>query len=188
MVTEADLATLMEAAQQGDAAAYAKLLRWCSPLVAQVARGKGIRADRLDDVVQDVLLAIHHARHTYDPRRPFVPWLRVIAQRRAVDHFRVQARAGAWERHVPAAVDIHPDPAVPAPVLMERAQRAQRVRAAVAILPPRQKEAVEHLSLDGLSLAEAASLTGRTKLSLKVSLSRGLKTLRDYFAKDVDHL
>jgi len=28
-----------------------------------------------EDAVQDVLLAIHEKRHTYDPARPFGPWL-----------------------------------------------------------------------------------------------------------------
>ena len=185
--SEDSLAELMAAAQAGDAAAYAAVLRWSAPFIARVARGKGVQADRLDDVVQEVLLTVHHARHTYDPSRPFVPWLRVIAQRRAVDQFRQQARSGNWEVHEPAALEAYPDPAVVAPLLMERAERAVRVRAAVAALPLRQREAVEHLSLAGMSLAEAASRTGRTKIALKVSLSRGLKALRQYFAKDDGH-
>ena len=76
---------LMAAAQAGDSAAYATLLRECVPLIKLTAHQQGVPADRLDDVVQDVLLTVHRARHTYDPRRPFDTWLRVIAQRRARD-------------------------------------------------------------------------------------------------------
>ena len=74
---------LMVAAQAGDSAAYEELLRHCVPFIKNVARRRSIAADRTDDVVQDVLLTIHRARHTYDPSRSFIGWLRVIADRRA---------------------------------------------------------------------------------------------------------
>src|SRR5690348_4116946 len=81
---DARWAALMRAAQAGDGAAYAALLRDCLPLIRSVVAGAGVPATAVDDVVQDVLLTVHRARHTYDPGRPFSPWLRTIAQRRAI--------------------------------------------------------------------------------------------------------
>jgi RNA polymerase sigma-70 factor (ECF subfamily) len=52
------------------------------------------------------------------------------------------------------------------------------VTSAIAGLPARQREAVEHIVLKERSLAEAAALTQRSKISLKVSLHRALKALR----------
>jgi Sigma-70 region 2 len=75
-------AAWMVAAQAGDRAAYETLLRDCIPFIKQVARGKGIRPDLIDDVVQETLLTVHRARQTYDPNRSFTAWLRTIAQRR----------------------------------------------------------------------------------------------------------
>ena len=60
----------MAAAQAGDRAAYAALLRDCVPVVQAVARRQGVPPSRVDDVVQDVLLTLHRVRHTYDPARP----------------------------------------------------------------------------------------------------------------------
>jgi RNA polymerase sigma-70 factor (ECF subfamily) len=57
----------MAAAQAGDSAAYQTLLRDCIPVIKSVARRRRVDADRIDDAVQDVLLTIHRARHTYDP-------------------------------------------------------------------------------------------------------------------------
>src|SRR4051812_31358646 len=82
---EGRLAALMIAAQEGDGQAYAALLRTCVPFIRATVRRQGVLADRAEDVVQDVLLALHRARHTYDPARPFTAWLRTIAQRRAID-------------------------------------------------------------------------------------------------------
>ena len=102
------LAADMAAAQAGDAEAYRRLLRDCLPVIAGMARAQGVRAEAVDDVVQDVLLTIHRARATYDPARPFLPWLRAITQRRAIDGMR---RAGRRPRevHDPIAYEAEAD-------------------------------------------------------------------------------
>ena len=85
--TETQLAPLMAAAQDGNADAYQSLLRSCLPLIGSMARASGVPADRVEDVIQDVLMTLHRVRHTYDPARPFTPWLRAIAQgRRCAGH------------------------------------------------------------------------------------------------------
>ncbi len=184
---DARLSSLMAAAQDGDKAAYAALLRACQPVIERVARGKGVPFDRVDDVVQEVLLAVHRARHTYDPARPFLPWLRVIAQRRATDSFRAQSRQYAREVSEPTFYEAHPDPATPADLVLGQAQQAARLAAAVEALPNRQREAMESLGRRDLTLAQAAARTGRTPGALKVSLHRALRSLRDSFTKEDGH-
>ena len=50
-----------------------------------------------EDAVQDTLLTLHTLRHTFDPTRPFGPWLATIAARRAIDRLRRRGRtAGLW--------------------------------------------------------------------------------------------
>ena len=103
------LRALMEAAQEGDAASYQAVLRACVPVAAATARRNGIPPDRVDDVVQEVLLTVHRARPTYDPARPFLPWLRAIAQRRAIDAMRSHGRRGGREVHDEVAYLNHAD-------------------------------------------------------------------------------
>ena len=181
---ETRLAGLMAAAQDGDGAAYATLLRACLPLIQPIVRGQGVPADRVDDVVQDVMLTVHRARQTYDPDRPFTPWLRAIAQRRAIDALRGQGRQRAREVHAPIAYESHPDPAASAGQVLEQSDQAGRLRAVVAALPEGQREAVELLALQERTLDEAAVSTGRTKGALKVNLHRALKTLRARLSKE----
>ena len=184
---DARLSGLMAAAQAGDKAAYATLLRDCVPFIKGVARGMGGHPDRIDDVVQDVLLAVHRARRTYDPARPFLPWLRVIAQRRTTDSFRIHSRQHSREVHAPLSYEAHPDPVVSADHALGHAEQAVRLQAAIARLPSRQREAMEHLARQDLTLAQAAGRTGRTTGALKVSLHRALTSLRHSFAKEDDH-
>lgn len=168
----------MAAAQDGDRAAYEKLLRDCVPFIQGLARRQGVRPDRSDDVVQEVLLTIHRARATYDPQRSFDAWLRVIVERRAIDSLRRSLRHGARELHAPLAYEGHADETVDVTAGIEREERARWIGAAVAELPRRQREAVQHLMLEEKSLDAAAASTGRSKGSLKVNLHRALNALR----------
>lgn len=89
---EAELAALMWAAQEGDSVAYTAVLTAVTPIVRRVATSRWTGSDEADDVVQDVLLSLHQVRHTYDPDRPFLPWLMAIARNRLADTQRRQVR------------------------------------------------------------------------------------------------
>ncbi|WP_375466164.1 RNA polymerase sigma factor [uncultured Methylobacterium sp.] len=189
MALEEDLAAAMAAAQGGDAAAYRTLLNACLPVIAGMARAQGARGEAVDDVVQDTLLTIHRARASYDPARPFLPWLRAITRRRAIDRLR---RAGRRPRevHDPLAYEAHPDSG-PAPAHgIETRQRDAELARAVAALPEGQRQAVEHLAYGERSLDEASALTGRSKGALKVNLHRALRALRGKLGagKDSGHV
>ena len=172
------LRTLMALAQGGDSAAYSALLRDCLPLIRRIARQNGVAPGNVDDVVQETLLTIHRARHTFDPARPFTPWLRAIVQRRGIDVLRRVGRQASRELHAPLAYEAHPDPAAGAEQHVADRGRAERLAAAVALLPPGQRQALEQLGMQERSLAEVSASTGRSVGALKVNLHRALKSLR----------
>lgn len=173
-------AAWMAAAQAGDRRAYEKLLADSVALIRAAARRQGVAFDHLDDVVQETLMTVHRVRHTYDPSRSYDAWLSAIASRRAIDALRSHGRRHSREVRDEYAVDNHPD-ADDASAASESAQRAQRLREAIAELPPGQREAIEQLGLHERSLSEAAALTGRNTGALKVNLHRALKALRERF-------
>lgn len=173
-------AAWMAAAQAGDRRAYEKLLADSVALIRAAARRQGVAHDNLDDVVQETLMTVHRVRHTYDPARSYDAWLSAIASRRAIDALRSHGRRNSRELHDDHAVDNHPE-ADDASAATESAQRARRLREAIAELPPGQREAAEQLGLHERSLSEAAELTGRNTGALKVNLHRALKALRERF-------
>jgi RNA polymerase sigma-70 factor (ECF subfamily) len=136
--------------------------------------------DHLDDVVQETLITVHRVRHTYDPTRSYDAWLSAIASRRAVDALRSHGRRDRHELHDEHLLDTRAD-TDDATVATEREQEAQRLRDAIATLPPGQRQAVEQLGLKERSLAEASAQTGRQEGALKVNLHRAIKALRDRF-------
>lgn len=165
----------MAAAQEGDSAAYERLLREAAPFIrAIVARQH--RSDRIEDVVQDVLLTVHRVRHTYDPARPFDTWLATIARRRSIDALRRRGRITAAETNDDVAYETFADPA--ANKDSERTAQTAGLGEAIAALPEGQREAIELLKVREMSLREASQVSGKSIAALKVNVHRAIKTLR----------
>ena len=82
----------MARAQEGDAAAYRRVLAAIAPYLRALAARYHREPQDVEDSVQDILLTIHMIRHTYDPKRPFKPWLVAIGRRRIFDRLRGQGR------------------------------------------------------------------------------------------------
>jgi len=145
---------LMRAAQSGDRAAYEKLLGEISPLIrALVRRHCSNRAD-IEDMVQDTLLTLHRVRHTYDPGRPFCPWLAAIAWRRSIDALRRRIRVSKYEIANQGVYETFSDAAANSD--LEGVRSAEEVEDLLQLLPPRQRDALQALKLKQMTLAEAS--------------------------------
>jgi len=166
----------MAAAQGGDKAAYVRLLADVTPFVRVLVRRRCADPSRAEDVVQEVLLTLHRVRHTYDPARPFTPWLAAIAGRRSIDALRRRVRQAAHEAHDPYAYETFAD--VGANKEVEASDAAQVLAGLIATLPPGQREALELLKLKELSLLEASRISGQSVAALKVGVHRAIKALR----------
>ncbi len=177
-------AAWMVAAQGGDRAAYEALLRDCIPFIKRVARGRGIRSDMIDDVVQETLFTVHQARQTYDPNRSFTAWLRTIAERRAIDGLRRGGRTRTREIYAPLAYENHSDPDSDPEAAAIQLDNAEVIKSAIGRLSTGQREAVKHFALACQSPERAATITGRSAGSLRVDWHRALKSLRTQFSRE----
>jgi RNA polymerase sigma-70 factor (ECF subfamily) len=166
----------MARAQDGDNVAYAALLREILPFVRVLARRRCADTDRCEDIVQDTLLTLHRVRHTYDPARPFSPWLAAICDRRAIDALRRRGRVRLHETANERAYETFADPGANKDI--EANGAAQALAAMVADLPPGQRQALELVKVKEMSLQEASDMTGHSVGSLKVSVHRAIKALR----------
>ena len=171
-----DWSRLMASAQNGDRRAYEQLLRDVLPFIRTVVARQHRRPDRLEDVVQDVLVTLHRVRHTYDPERSFENWIATIARRRSIDALRRRGRLDAAEVRDEHAYETFADPRANNDA--EMGFRADGLRSAIAGLPEGQREAVELLKIKEMSLAEASQVSGKSVAALKVNVHRAIKTLR----------
>jgi RNA polymerase sigma factor (sigma-70 family) len=171
---------LMRAAQDGDRAAYSLLLKEIAPILKRLVQNRlrfMASADR-EDVVQDILLALHAARATYDPNRPFMPWLMSIGHNRIVDVIRRRVRQNTNE----VLVDELPTAIGDDSGGHERDHRAvETLQKAIKALPTGQKTAIELVKMREMSLKDAAQISGMSISALKVSAHRAIKSLRASF-------
>lgn len=157
---------LMAAAQDGNGGAYRRLLGELRPwLVRYYARR--LPPSGVDDTVQEALIAVHAKRHTYDPARPFGPWLAAIARYKWIDRLRAMTRTAAGPLPDDLAVGDHEAAVTSASVLA----------ALLATLKGPQATVIRLVKLDGLSIEEAAAATGQSPSLVKVNIHRGLARL-----------
>lgn len=161
----------MRAANRGDRAAYARLLGRLAPVIRGIvrARGAGLGAEGCEDVVQEVMLAIHLKRHTWREDAPLRPWLYAVARHKVVDAFR--ARGGRVDLPVEDFAEVLPAPPDPDTLAKRDTDRL------LARIEPRAAEIVRALALDGDSAAETGARLGMTEGAVRVALHRALKSL-----------
>ena len=184
---DADWSRWMRQAQAGDGVAYQRLLQAVVPYLATIARGLLARPDAVDDAIQDILLIVHGVRHTYEPGRPFKPWLGTIATRRCIDVLRRRARRIEHEVLADEPFDRVDDATAGPEEAATRGQAARDVRTAVAQLSPRQQQAIELVHLKDLSFNEASVESRQSVSALKVACHRALKSLKHALGKGESH-
>jgi RNA polymerase sigma-70 factor, ECF subfamily len=177
---ELDWSILMAHAQAGNSDAYHRLLEEISPYLRSLAARRHRDPNDVEDALQDILLTVHAIRHTYDPTRPFGPWLVAIANRRLIDRLRRQGRLRARESALAAE---HETFAADQTNIDEEMSNRRELREAVESLPPGQRQAIQLLKLKEMSLKEAAAATGMSVTALKVATHRALNNLRKMLSK-----
>ena len=178
---ERQAAELMRLAQQGDQLAYATLLVLLTAVCRRFARTKLGGAPSLEDVVQETLITVHAARHTYDAARPFAPWFYAIATNRLIDVVRRERRVQRRE----SAVDSLPD--VAGRESSQDAVDVEAIHAALAALPERQRQVIEGLKFQDRSVKEMAGVMNMSESAVKVTAHRGYRALRRLLGGEREH-
>ena len=164
---------LMRSAISGDDAAYHRLLRSVTPVLRAAARRGLSRAgqpvDQSEDIVQDILLAVHLKRHTWDADAPFAPWLFAIARNKLIDTLR---RRG---RRVFVNIDDFSE-TIPSEPAAEAAP-ASEVAAQLKSLPTRQREVLQAIAVDAASIKDTAVKLAMSEGAVRVALHWGLTSL-----------
>ncbi len=169
-------AELMHAAQDGDRRCYERLLREVTPFIRALARRRCRNPADVEEIVQDTLLTVHRVRQTYDPARPFSPWLAAIASRRIIDTVRKRSRVS---RHELPDTDSETFTVAATNNDVELVRSEQEIAQLLSTLPARQRVALEALKLKEMTLVEASAASGQSVGALKVNVHRALKSLRD---------
>ena len=170
--TEASLHALFVRGQAGDAVAYRLFLqRLSTHLRAFLGRRLFGWPDDVEDLVQECLLAMHNQRHTYQTDQPLTAWVHAIARYKMIDLLRARSSREALHDPIDDEMALFAESATDA-------RDAQRdLQGLLATLPDRHRLPIQHVKIEGLSVAETSRLTGMSESAVKVGVHRGLKAL-----------
>ncbi|ASK34951.1 RNA polymerase subunit sigma [Alcanivorax sp. N3-2A] len=177
--TEARLRGLFLAGLNGEARLYQQFLESLSGHLRAFLRRRLFHSHNdVEDLLQEVLMAVHNARHTYRPEQPLTAWVYAIARYKLMDHLRAHARRDTFndplEDHQALFAADDDEPA-----------RARRdLHKLLEALPERQRLPIVHVKLQGRSVAETARLTGLSESAVKIGVHRGLKALAARMRED----
>ena len=117
--------------------------------------------------MQETLISLHRKRASYDPTKAFLPWLAAIGRYRWIDSLRKIYRHEHDELYEEMVADPQ-DEDVTAKVSLERL---------LGMISDKQAEVISLVKIEGLSISEAAAMTGQSESLVKVNIHRGLKKM-----------
>lgn len=170
--TETRLRALLASGMNGDAVAYQQFLSELTRHLRGYLRKRIPQlADDVEDLVQEILLAVHNGRHTYRTDEPLTAWVHAIARYKLMDFFRARARRESLHDSIDDHLEIF------AASDEEPAAARRDIGKLLEQLPDKQRLPILHVKLQGLSVAETAQLTGLSESAVKIGVHRGLKAL-----------
>lgn len=178
MVTQndkhAEITALLRAGLGGDQAAYGKFLSTIAPMLRRMVGRRLANAD-IEDVVQEVLISIHKARHTYDGERPIMPWLASIVGFRITDHLR---KHYSQMRH--QTFDIADYENFLSDVTEDTSDN-ESIDELLVNVPEKHKKILTMMHVEGYIAKEVGKHMGMNESAVKVAAHRAIKKIREKF-------
>lgn len=171
---------IQDIADRKDRNAFARLFDLYAPrLKAQLMR-TGATADAAEDFAQEALFSVWRKASYFDPARASAStWIFTIARNLRIDAARRSKRASVYA----ILEEMEPESPEQPDEVLGAAERQERVRAAMSVLPPEQLEVIRLSFVDGLThseIAQALNLPlGTVKSRTRLAMTRMRQQLED---------
>lgn len=174
--THAELTALFREGVAGDTASYNQFLQRISALLRRIV-GKRLPACDVEDVVQEVLISVHKARHTYDGQRPLMPWLLAIAGFRINDYLRKLYTQVRQDIDVETIAETLPDD------VTESREETESLNELLKNVPERQKRILTMMYMEGHTARETGKRLDMSESAVKVAAHRAIRKIRERLGK-----
>jgi len=166
---------LMRLAQQGEQQAYARIFQEIIPILRGFVSKKLQRPEDTEDVVQEILISIHRASHTFDTDRPFKVWMFTIARYRLNDYLRTvysKNKKGMEVAFDDEVFDISNEENV-----TKSHENQEYLIKIMSTLPVKQRNIISMMKIEGYSIQETAEAMSMSVSAVKVSAHRAYKLM-----------
>ena len=164
--------------QGGDTAAYSQLLTEIAPYIRKKIRFKLGAWEELEDLVQEILIAIHKSKRTFHPTKPFLPWLGAVIRYKMIDQIKIRQKRIKKEVISESIVTNAPSP-------QNDPVEREVVSEALNRLPKELRQAIYLTKVYGLSTVQAAKQQNTSPEAMRKRVSRAYTRLRKDIEKDL---
>jgi len=168
----------MESWADGDTRAGEELYDLLAPRLHTFLIRRTNSPELAADLVQETFLRMHRSRSHFARGTDVATWAFTIARRLLIDEHRKTREPVDTERAAPESPDV----------LAGRHRLGGRILAELARLPRGHREAFELTHFEGISIAEAATIVGVTKIAIKLRVYRACAALRSKLGDEVREL
>lgn len=167
---ETNFKALIVQAQAGDAKAYKELLNQLMMFLMNYLKRRIFETNDIEEVIQEILLALHKSMHTYDSKKSFMGWFMSIVEYKITDYIRFQQK-------MKANVDIEVLSKVFDTRLTDSDLRLD-LEKAIASLNSKEKTILTELKVKGFSVSEVAKALNLSEANVKVIAHRAYLNLQ----------
>ena len=172
---EEDWAQAMRAERSGDSARYELFLSELALALRRLVnwrfRHLGLDPMEAEDVIQEILIAVHSKRRKWDATRPLLPWLNAIARYKAIDCIRRMRRENRLR------VNLTDQEWLGISLSEDHSLLASDIERQLGNLTTQQRLVASAVGLNGLSHKQTARILGLSEGAVKVNFHRALKRL-----------
>jgi len=181
---ETELSLLMRKAQDGDSTSYSLLLTRVQVMLKGFVDNSfnrlGLKSfGGQEDVIQEILLAIHSKRASFDESQFFLPWMYAIARYKVIDYFRKNKKNVYSTVSLSVSLDAEEEMMAFDIAVMTEFGVNYDINKICQMLPKKQREILVMMKIDGLSIQEVEVKTGYKASDVKVNVHRALKFLQE---------
>jgi RNA polymerase sigma-70 factor (ECF subfamily) len=169
-------------AARQDRAAFVALFGFYAPRVKTMLIRAGAGAELAEDIAQETLLTVWRKAAQYDPNRASASaWVYTIARNLRIDRLRRDQRAKLFALYE----TIEPEEPERPDGGLDRVQRDERVRTALAELPEEQVRVVQLSFFEGRAHGDIAELLGLPLGTVKSRLRLAMSRLRNLLGEPI---
>ncbi len=175
MASDGNEEHLARRAQQGDREAFLALYDLYLDKVYHRVKSK-VPPQYVEDVTQEVFIAVIRSLHRFELRSKFSTWLYTIVNRQIADFYRQRSRYSDPES---VSLDLMENMLSEPPYPYEFGSEQALVQKALASLPEHYQEIIFLRFADGLTFAEIAEKRGQSLEAVKSLYRRAIQALKD---------
>ena len=163
------------AAQGGDKRAYSNLLSALHPYIKNVVYKSVNSPEAAEDIAQEVLISVHKSLKTYQPSKPFKPWLMSITNFRRIDYLR---KYYSGREDVTSTIEDNPEYMSENVTNSSHIGEFKDIENALMQFPQKQQDIFRKIKIEGYTAQEVANELDMKESAVKVSAHRTMKKLQ----------